>query len=358
MIALTGMLSSALTINLVKHKSATSALYYHTTAIIVAAILTVALGGTRIQMRMDTATKDLDTRLTHWKNVIDSSQWSLNNVFLGNGLGSFPINYVTSQPDSVRRIGSFTVVSEGIHNTLMLAAGDDLAFGQRLAIIPNTDYKIDLQLKSESIAKQTTLLLSLCERNLLIFERWAVKCETKRVKIKPSSQVQLVSTAINSNSIGSKLGISRLPTVLILRYTRGTEPLEIQSIKLLDPNLESAVRNHNFAQGTDHWFFYHDFEHLPWHIKNIYLSIYYQLGVLGSLLFLILLLFAVKNLLTVNDDSKALNSTIASIILGYLAFGVFGDPLDSARASSLFFMLLFYSASISKLKQAQACCRD
>jgi hypothetical protein len=161
-----------------------------------------------------------------------------------------------------------------------------------------------------------------------------------------------VSTTINSNNIGTNIGIKRLPTVLLLRYSRGTAPLEIQSIKLLDPYFQSSIRNDNFAQGTDHWFFYHDFEHLPWHIKNIYLSIFYQLGVLGSLLFLALLLFAAKNLLNINDDGKALNSTIASIILGYLAFGVFGDPLDSARVSSLFFMLLFYLASISELKHA------
>jgi hypothetical protein len=341
-----------MTINLVKQQSNTSSLYPHIAAIIVASVLAVALGGTRIQMRMDTTSKDLDTRLAHWQSVIDSSQWSITDTLLGNGLGSFPVNYVTSQPDLVRRIGSFTLVLEGRQNTLMLGAGEDLAFGQRLTITPNTDYKIELQLKSYSASKKTKLFLSLCERNLLIFERWAVKCETQLVKIEPSPQVQLVSTTINSNNIGTNIGIKRLPTVLLLRYSRGTAPLEIQSIKLLDPYFQSSIRNDNFAQGTDHWFFYHDFEHLPWHIKNIYLSIFYQLGVLGSLLFLALLLFAAKNLLNINDDGKALNSTIASIILGYLAFGVFGDPLDSARVSSLFFMLLFYLASISELKHA------
>jgi hypothetical protein len=351
-IAIIGMISSAMTINLVKQQSNTSSLYPHIAAIIVASVLAVALGGTRIQMRMDTTSKDLDTRLAHWQSVIDSSQWSITDTLLGNGLGSFPVNYVTSQPDLVRRIGSFTLVLEGRQNTLMLGAGEDLAFGQRLTITPNTDYKIELQLKSYSASKKTKLFLSLCERNLLIFERWAVKCETQLVKIEPSPQVQLVSTTINSNNIGTNIGIKRLPTVLLLRYSRGTAPLEIQSIKLLDPYFQSSIRNDNFAQGTDHWFFYHDFEHLPWHIKNIYLSIFYQLGVLGSLLFLALLLFAAKNLLNINDDGKALNSTIASIILGYLAFGVFGDPLDSARVSSLFFMLLFYLASISELKHA------
>jgi hypothetical protein len=351
-IAIIGMISSTMTINLIKQLSNTSSLYPHIAAIIVAAVLAIALGGTRIQMRMDATSKDLDTRLAHWQRVIDSSQWSITDILLGNGLGSFPVNYVTSQPDLVRRIGSFTLVLEGRQNSLMLGAGEDLAFGQRLTITPNTDYKIELQLKSYSASKKTKLFLSLCERNLLILERWAVKCETQLVKIEPSSQVQLISTAINSKNIGTNIGIKRLPTVLLLRYSRGTALLEIQSIKLLDQNLQSSIRNDNFEQGTDHWFFYHDFEHLPWHIKNIYLSIFYQLGVLGSLLFLALLLFAAKNLLTINDDGKVLNSTIASIILGYLAFGVFGDPLDSARISCLFFMLLFYLASISELKQA------
>jgi hypothetical protein len=349
-IALTLMLISALAVNIVKQQVAITSLYPHIAAIVIAAVIAVALGGTRIQMRMDTTSRDLDTRFTHWQSVLDSSAWSLKDILLGNGLGSFPINYVTSEPDLVRRIGSFTVVTDGFQNTLLLGPGEDLAFGQRLAMKPNTDYTIDLLLKSDSVPKRTTLHLSLCERNLIIFERWAVNCETKRVQVEPSSEYRILSTEINSGSIGSNIGIKRLPTVMLLRYKKGTAPLSIQSIKLVDKNGDSEIMNDNFAQGTDHWFFYHDFEHLPWHIKNIYLSIYYQLGVLGSFLFVLLLIFAAKNLFTIENETRPLNAAITGIILGYLAFGVFGDPLDSARVSSLFFMLLFYLASLNPLK--------
>lgn len=347
LVILTG---SAITLNLVQKSSITGILYPHIAAIIISAVLAVALGGARIQMRMDTTTRDLDTRLTHWQSVIDSSSWTLSNTLLGNGWGSFPINYVTSEPDLVSRIGSFTVLKDGIEDTLLLGAGEDLAFGQRLSLTPNTDYTANILLKSSSTAKITVLHLSLCERNLIIFERWAVNCETKRIPIKANAETQLISSVINSKSIGSNIAINRLPTVFLLRYKKGAAPLEIQSINLLDENNQSIVVNSDFNQGTDHWFFYHDFEHLPWHIKNIYLSIFYQLGIIGSLLFLGLLVCAANALIKSVDDDKLLNAAIVSILLGYLAFGVFGDPLDSARVSSLFFMLLFYLACRSKIR--------
>jgi hypothetical protein len=345
------MLSSALLVNLVKSPGTSSSLYPHIAAILIAAVLAVALGGARIQMRMDTTTRDLDTRFTHWQSVVDSSTWTLKDILLGNGWGSFPTNYVTSEPELVRRIGSFTVLDDGFENTLLLGAGEDLAFGQRLNLNPNTNYTANILLKSSSTAKITTLHLSLCERNLIIFERWAVNCETKRIPIKASPDLQLITSELNTNNIAGNIGIKRLPTVFLLRYNKGAEPLEIKSIELLDQNSESIITNSHFSQGTDHWFFYHDFEHLPWHIKNIYLSIFYQLGMVGTLLFLTLLVFSVKNLLNSSNETQLLHSSIASIILGYLAFGVFGDPLDSARVSSLFFMLLFYLASSSKIKR-------
>ncbi len=87
-------------------------------------------------------------------------------------------------------------------------------------------------------------------------------------------------------------------------------------------------------------FFYNDFEHLPWHIKNIYLSIYYQLGLVGLLLFALMLYKLIK----INRDdilTSAFQIFLLSYITGIFAFGLFGDPFDSARTSVIFFMLLF-----------------
>ena len=102
----------------------------------------------------------------------------------------------------------------------------------------------------------------------------------------------------------------------------------------------NLLENSNFDQGLDHWFFYNDFQHLPWHIKNIYLSIYYQLGIIGLILFAFML-FNVININRNDIVTTALQIFLISYCLGLFSFGLFGDPLDSVRASTPFFMLLF-----------------
>ena len=55
------------------------------------------------------------------------------------------------------------------------------------------------------------------------------------------------------------------------------------------PHISSRVTidpdHGNFEQGLDYWFFYNDFAHLPWHIKNTWLHVWYELGWIGLILF-------------------------------------------------------------------------
>ena len=48
----------------------------------------------------------MDTRVAHWSKVVESSNPGLVNKLFGNGVGSFPANYVYHFPDVVIDIGS------------------------------------------------------------------------------------------------------------------------------------------------------------------------------------------------------------------------------------------------------------
>ena len=78
-----------------------------------------------------------------------------------------------------------------------------------------------------------------------------------------------------------------------------------------------------------------------WHIKNIYLSFAYQFGVVGTLLIVVLILTGFMAFY----QSKQLLSLPAAIfsafLAGQFAFGLFGDPTDSARTSMWFYFMLF-----------------
>ena len=102
------------------------------------------------------------------------------------------------------------------------------------------------------------------------------------------------------------------------------------------------LKNDSFLNGTDSWFFYNDFAHLPWHIKNTYLQSWYNYGWIGFILFLTMaaatIVVAVKR-----QGNIALPVAFASGIIAVCIFGVFGSPLDSSRVSWLFYFYIFAS---------------
>ena len=85
----------------------------------------------------------------------------------------------------------------------------------------------------------------------------------------------------------------------------------------------------------DHWFFYNDFAHLPWHIKNTWLQAWYDTGAIGSALLALLLVLALASAGRAPRESPAPALGIA--LLGIALLGLFGTPLDSPRVAWLFY---------------------
>ncbi len=310
---------------------------------IVAIMLAITLGGTQINTRMATISKDIQTRLDHWQNILISSDKSVLTAIIGNGIGSMPLNYALAHPETVEKTGSFKINKQ----RLILGTGDDLAFGQRVKINPNTNYSISINAASQELGR---LSIFLCERNVIFASNFIATCSAKTVSIKNNTLAPL-TIIINSKNVGLRSSsLMRWPTLLYIKNTSKNSTLTIDNIILTtEGSTTNLLGNANFEQGLDHWFFYNDFQHLPWHIKNIYLSIYYQLGLLGLLLVALMLIQVIK----INHDDivkTALQVFLISYLLGIFSFGLFGDPLDSARSNIYFFMLLFVIQFISPVK--------
>lgn len=301
---------------------------------IISLMLAIALGGTQINARMETVTKDIQTRLNHWQNILTSSNDSILTTLIGNGVGSMPLNYVLAHPETVEKVGSFSINSQ----KLTLGIGDDLAFGQRVQINPNTEYNIKINVSSQTPGR---ISIFLCERNIIFASNFIANCAAKTIHIDNSSRA-FITTIINSKNVGlQSSSLMRWPTLLYIKNTSKSTPLAIDSIILTTEEIKTnLLKNANFEKGLDHWFFYNDFQHLPWHIKNIYLSIYYQFGLLG-LLILVLMIIPVIRINRDDIPKTALQIFLISYLVGIFSFGLFGDPLDSARANLYFFILLF-----------------
>ena len=114
--------------------------------------------------------------------------------------------------------------------------------------------------------------------------------------------------------------------------------LEIDAVQFSADGF-NLLRNGSFRDGLDYWFSYNDFSHLPWHVKNTFLQVWFETGLLGLCLFLALLFFLGR----AAWRPQSVDSLVPVYVTGVLTlcvFGLFGSPLDSVRVSWLFYFFL------------------
>ncbi len=319
--------------------------------VLVSILLAAAFFGARINIRAETSTRDLDTRLSHWQSIIDSGNWSSTNIFFGHGLGSMPTNYALSGAAELDRIGTFAIDKD--KSVLNVIPGSDLMLTQRFNADSNEDYLLEIIYRANEKIK---VAVGICRRNMIIFEFWAHGCgNIERIYLPPSNENESNSQIITLKA--TKDSFFALPAALTLKATVGDVPLEIDSISLLNLNGRELLSNASFSEGGDFWFFYYDFEHLAWHIKNLYLSFAYQFGVVGVLLILTLITATFIGFYKSEQLLSLPCAMFTAFLAGQFAFGIFGDPTDSARTAMWFYFIMFGALSsvpskvISEIKE-------
>lgn len=301
---------------------------------LVGGVLVTALGSTRMAIRSETTGTDLLGRMQHWQSVLNSGTWNTNHILTGQGPGTFPANYALTYPERINKIG----YAEFSNNELQFQPGADVMVGQRFNLVGKGHYQLALKYKSN---ENVNLTVAICRRNLMLFERWGGDCGTVKVSLAASISDAFKTVDIDYTRNDSILS---LPAILTLRASKNDAEFTITGVSLKDGFGAELLDNTDFVAGMDNWYFYYDFEHLAWHIKNLYVSQFYQFGLVGVLLFFGMALTGIaKNGASVNFNSAQVKTSILGGITAYLAFGTFGDPLDSARAAVWFFILLFAS---------------
>jgi len=300
----------------------------------------IAFGGYKFNERMENVSKDMETRIAHWERVVQSSDSGLLTSILGSGVGSFPANYVYRFPDAVSEIGSY-VVNQGNQGAyLRMGPGEDLAFGQRVSVRPDTVYKLRVKIRAEGKGK---IVAFLCERNLIFASNFMANCNTSTIRFNEVGGGFIeYSGELNSGQVGQSHWLFRWPTTLYLKnFSKDALLVDIEDVYFGVQGTQ-LLKNSIFSNGTDNWFFYNDFAHLPWHIKNTYLQSWYNYGWFGLVLFLTMaaatIMVAIKR-----QGNIALPVAFASGIVAIGVFGVFGTPLDSSRVSWLFYFYMFAS---------------
>jgi hypothetical protein len=117
-------------------------------------------------------------------------------------------------------------------------------------------------------------------------------------------------------------------------------PIDMDEVGLIDSDGKGLITNGSFQAGADRWFFSSPYNHLPWHIKNLWLEIFFEQGWFGLLMFSALITVTVARLAVLAWQGKAFAAALLAGLVGFLAVGAFDSMFDAPRLTFISGLLI------------------
>ncbi|MCU6501621.1 hypothetical protein LPN04_27880 [Rugamonas sp. A1-17] len=287
---------------------------------------------------------DLFTRVRHWKQTLQLMDDDWNSTLLGAGWGKFPSLYFwRNQQREVPP--TYRYLDQDGNRYLRLTAGEYPAgYGEMLRMLqvvaaqPDTTYVLALDVRNTNVP--AFLHVKLCERQLL-YPQGCIALPLRQIPLAPTwqrYQFRLSSGVLGQSGRRVQLELA----------TEGDQAmLDLDNISLRrQADQHELVRNGAFSALNDYWFFSSDRYHLPWHIKNLGLNLYFEMGWPGLLAYVGLLGSAGAELLRRSSagNEKALPLALLAALVAFQMVGLFDSLLDVPRITLLFMLLLCASA--------------
>jgi VanZ family protein len=319
---------------------------------IVVLLVAAAVTGPYMAGRFAGTTGDLQTRWNHWGDAVAMMDEGLATSLFGMGVGRFPETYFwkTEKGD---RPGTFAFLEEKGNRFLRLGAGDPLYLRQKVALQPETSYRLSLDARSDEPGMQFNVFL--CEQTLLYSGRCKAQSFSTGQPL-PAGQSfaavpsltkghggngwQPLEAVVDSGEVGTGSRLAQRPVYLGLNFPAGEAAVDLDNVKLVSPAGENLLRNGDFERGFDYWFFAAD-GHLAWHIKSHWAAVLFEQGWLGVLALAILLAYAGVRLGKLIMKGSRVSVGIFAALSALLVVGIFDSPFDFPRIALLFFLLLF-----------------
>ncbi len=310
-------------------------------AVVSCCVAIPAIGGKQMKGRFSETNRDSGLRIQHWRDTLSIMGKETKTILFGRGLGTFPmlfwksINNMTSPPH--------TIIQEDGYFFMRLYGAGNLLLGQRVPLHPGESYLFSALVRTSE--KKTILPVKIEHRNILLEEYNPHK--TVRIKLEDTGKLwSEVQVEIPTGDIGKGKWYESWPTVLELGFGRKGGWVDMDDVSLRSPDGKELLKNGSFIDGWSHWFQYSDHEHLPWHVKNLYLNIFFDLGIIGLLFFVVLLCIGCIRCFKSALNGNWLAAALGGSLIGFLSFGMVESPIDAARICFLFFLILFAATTL------------
>lgn len=316
-------------------------------AMLASATIVPFLNGYFVGERFAAAGNDLNGRWQHWRDVLQIMHAQPDTFWAGAGLGQFPIMYYWLNAKGERPAhASFVRNAQAAYLELDAGSypqgyGELLRVLQMLPFEPATPYQFSLAVAGGS--NGGFLQMRVCARQLL----YAAGCAVfPQQSIPPRMPWKILHFPLMSATLDS----AKLPVQLELAAEGDKAKLYISRISLVDMTTgRELIRNGSFEQRHTGWFFSSDHHHLPWHIKNLFLNFYFELGAAGLTGYLLLLGSAVLSLLARARVPPLRHSSLIWLasLAAFETVGLFDSLVDVPRILFLH-LLVLYVAIISR----------
>ncbi len=299
-------------------------------------VLYLGAGGGFFQQRLQSVERDTGIRMNHWGSAVEMMEESFIGQAVGMGFGRFPAVYLEKNPDGVVP-GRYAFTQTGGNTYLTLYPGETLYLAQKVAVSDQQRYRLALDVRSP--AESANISAPLCEKQLLNSKhcRWL----SHRFD-GASGQWQQWDVEFNSDQVGEGNLLTRRPVELSLYNPNKRAVIDVDNVSLKDAGGNELLNNGTFEKGGDFWFL-KTHQHLPWHIKNLWVSALFEQGWLGATLLTLLILALVIYLsgpAWYSGNPAAIAVFVAMLGLG--ATGLFASPFDAPRITLLFFLVISF----------------
>ena len=295
--------------------------------LLVILIVAPILGGQFAQSRLAQIGHDAGVRMAHWQNALAIKNKDWQSELFGMGLGSYPVTYFYFSHEKARS-ATFSYFQRGAEHGLSLGAGTPLYVEQKVQVQHDVAYQ--LRVVAHSASGTAGLNVLLCERTF--FDSFGCTSATFHLSDTWSSYQQPLT-------LGWPGGWGRSVTLSLENFSSGSVA-EIKSISLRDAAGHDVISNGEFSQGADRWFF-STFDHLGWHIKNLWVALLFDQGWLGLLAFVLLSGYALARIARhfLRSSDMVSLSALAGLV-GILTVGAVDSLFDAPRLTLLIFLTL------------------
>jgi len=225
---------------------------------------------------------------------------------------------------------------------------------QKVPLQTKTKYTLRLSVRSKN--PQIRLGVYICPRLVLYGKDDEPLCKDFYIPVEPGNTWAAREVSFDSGNLGAE-GWLGWPMTLLLHNGLEEAVIDITDISLSDGQ-KNIVTDGSFTAGSDRWIVIDDIEHLPWHIKNLYLEVFFETGAVGLCVFLSAYILALIRAVRAARRQDPLGVGVTGSLVAFAIVGMAGSLFDNPRPATLFFIFLFWSLQPTRRQRGQRALRS